>query len=86
MTQTAAITYTEVEQIGPTARFSTAPNGSSSGTSYHTLVKVRQDWADTPENGIYAGKSYLIHNYYISPSPEHPRSQFLGSDSRPWTD
>ena len=80
------MTYTEIGESEPVARFSTAPNGSSSGTDYHTVVIVRQDWTDVPANGVYAGRSYRIRQFYISPDPRHPRSQYIGSDSSPWQD
>lgn len=64
-------------------QFSTAPNGSSRGTDYYTTTYEVQDWHDVPENGIYAGRSYLITCSYISQSPS-TRGQALPASSRPY--
>lgn len=61
---------------------STAPNGSSKGMDYYTWTYEIQDWHETPENGIYAGCSYLITRTYLSQNPES-RGQYLHSSSRP---
>lgn len=58
---------------------------SAHGVDYLTTVTIRQDYADVPENGIYAGRSYKRTERYISNTADHV-GQFIGSGSEPWTD
>lgn len=76
-------TYEEIESRSWSAH-STAPNGSSSGTDYWTVVVIRQRYTDSPENGIYAGLHYEIRDLYCSSNPDH-RGHRIDSSSRPWT-
>lgn len=62
---------------------SVAPNGSARSHDYYTTVVIRQDWANVPENGIYAGRSYRIVERYISNRPDTP-GQYIGRSSSPW--
>lgn len=56
------------------------------GTTYHiTTVTERQDWSNTPANGIYAGKSYRITRSYSSTTAGY-RHVMTSSRSEPWTD
>lgn len=50
---------------------------------YLTVVVEREDWADVPENGIYAGKSYRRTTRYAG-TVEGYRHVMLGSSSAPW--
>ena len=88
MTQTAAPQFTETE----TSRHSCAgapaicPNGSvQNATDFYTTIVLRQDWADTEENGIYAGKSYRISHVWHSGSKPGQLDTLISSSSRPWT-
>lgn len=57
--------------------------GAATGTDYYTVVVLRQDWADVPENGVYAGRSYKITEHYIS----HERNgldRCISSSATPW--
>lgn len=77
------VTYTHISESKHTA-ISSAPNGSTrNNLDCYTTVIERQDWADTPENGVYAGRSYRITTRYISNSPDY-RGQSCGSSSSPW--
>lgn len=82
---TPAVTRTEVSRIAHAPVTSTAPNGSSTGTDYWTTVVIREEWADVPENGVYAGRVYRITRNYISTDPHHI-GQLAGSSSSPWVD
>lgn len=50
---------------------------------YLTVVVEREDWADVPENGIYAGKSYRRTTRYVG-TTEGYRHIMTGSSSAPW--
>jgi hypothetical protein len=78
----AVTTETEIRSSNWSQR-STAPNGSSSSIDHWTSVVSRQDWANVPENGIYAGLSYKITRLYISPRAD-TRGQSVSSSSSPW--
>lgn len=78
--------YTETEiSESKSDSWSTAPNGSARCHDFYTMVVSRQDWHDTPENGIYAGRSYRIVERYISSNPD-VRGQHIGRSSSPWKD
>lgn len=77
------VTYTEISEAKHT-EISSAPNGSTrNNVDHYTTVIERQDWANIPENGIYAGCSYKITTRYISSDPNY-RGQSCGSSSSPW--
>jgi hypothetical protein len=63
--------------------WSVAPNGSARCHDFYTYVTYRQDWNNTPESGIYAGRSYRIVERYISNNP-NARGQLISSSSSPW--
>ena len=79
--------YTEVEvSERKSDSYSSAPNGSVVNVhDFYTTVVSRQDWHDTPENGVYAGRSYKITDVYISNRPD-TRGQLIRSSSQPWKD
>lgn len=79
----ATPSYTEIS-ARTYARESTAPNGSSSGTDYWTIVTLRQDWPVDESLGVYSGLSYRIVERYISSTPVH-RGQHVDSSSSPWS-
>lgn len=79
----AAITYTEVARRHMTLD-SVAPNGSSCSHDHWTTIVKRQDWADTPENGLYAGRSYRITERYVSTSPDN-LGVLVNQESGPWS-
>ena len=55
------------------------------GTVRHiTKVVERQDWANTPANGIYAGKSYKITTLFSSTVAGY-RHIMTGRSSEPFT-
>lgn len=80
------ITYTVVEVHAGRPSPCVAPNGSSRGVDYYTSVTVRQDWANVPENGIYAGLSYRQNWRYHSSFADGIATQRVGSSSQPWKD
>lgn len=78
-------TYEEMPELQQSwSQHSTAPNGSSSGMDYWTVVVLRQRYADDPANGIYAGLHYEIRDLYRSGTPGQ-RGTRVSSSSRPWT-
>lgn len=81
-----AITYTVVDVQAGKPVPTVAPNGSSRGTDYYTSVVVRQDWADVPENGIYAGRSYRQNWRYHSSFEDGTGTMRVSSNSQPWRD
>lgn len=78
----SAYTTVEVSET-KSNRWSVAPNGSSRCHDFWTVVVSRQTWADTEDNGIYAGLEYKIVTRYISNSPNR-RGQLVDSSSSPW--
>lgn len=78
------VTYTVVHAISHAPVPTTAPNGSSSGTDYRTTTISRQDWADLPENGIYAGKTYRITEVWMSSVEDGTGTIRYCSSSQPW--
>lgn len=82
----AKYTLTTVSESQSGPRTSTAPNGSSRCIDYYRTVTRRQDWADVPENGIYAGRSYKLVDVYISSKPDDNRGHLISSSSSPWTE
>ena len=79
-------TYTIVAVIPGAPVPTVAPNGSSRGTDYRTAVILRQDWRDTTENGIYAGRSYRVGRTYHSSFPDGAGTISISSSSQPWKD
>jgi hypothetical protein len=79
------VTYTETSRTTHKPLHTTAPNGSSSGWEYWTTIVQRQVWADVPENGIYAGRSYKITLRHMSTDP-NTLGTGISSSSTPWTD
>jgi hypothetical protein len=80
----APYTITEVSATQSNS-WSTAPNGSARCHDFYTIVTSKQVWADTEDNGIYAGRFYRITDRYISNSPAR-RGQLMDSSSDPWTE
>lgn len=79
------VSYTKISEHKSDS-YSSAPNGSVRNVhDFYTTVVQRQDWADVPENGAYAGRSYKIVTRYISRSAD-TRGQYIGSSSSPWED
>jgi hypothetical protein len=76
------VTYVEVSEHKSDS-WSTAPNGSARCHDFYTVVISRQEWANVPDNGIYAGLVYRITDRYISPDPRF-RGQLMDSSSQPW--
>lgn len=58
------------------SRQSTAPNGSSRGEDFYTVVISLQDWI----SGQYAGYTYKIIETWISQNPQS-RGQYIGRSS-----
>lgn len=79
----ATYTTTQVSET-KTDSWSTAPNGSARCHDFYTTVVSHQEWADTEDNGVYAGRVYRIVDRYISNSPDR-RGQLMDSSSQPWT-
>lgn len=46
-----------------TTHHSTSQSGNAE-TGFITVDRELQTWADTPENGIYAGKQYMITTFW----------------------
>jgi hypothetical protein len=80
----AVYTMTEISATTSGPIESVAPNGSSRSVDYYTTVTLIQDWHEIPENGIYAGLSYMIIKNYISHTPDFPRRQLIDSSSSPY--
>ncbi|QDK01928.1 hypothetical protein SEA_VIBAKI_48 [Arthrobacter phage Vibaki] len=51
-----------------TAHHSTKQSGNAE-TGFITVDRELQTWADTPANGIYAGKSYMITTSWRGTTP-----------------
>jgi hypothetical protein len=80
----AQITRTQVAELKRDS-YSSAPNGSVRNVhDFYTTVISREEWADVPENGAYAGRTYKIVERYISNRPD-TRGQIIGSSSTPWS-
>lgn len=78
---------TEVSRYSCAGAPAIAPNGSVQDvTDFYTTVILRQDWTNTPENGIYAGKSYRISKVWHSGTAAGRLDTLISSSSRPWTD
>ncbi|HZP49651.1 hypothetical protein [Actinocrinis sp.] len=68
MTATKTAEWTEVRRA-TWSEFSTAPNGSSSGTDYYTAIWTRRTW---PQDGSsYAGHTYERKEIWIGPTPDY---------------
>ena len=78
------LTYTVVEAIACEPFRTRAPNGSSEGFDYLTVVTTCQDYASTPENGIYAGRSYRVTDIWHSSNEEGTGSTIIDSSYQPW--
>lgn len=51
-----------------TTHHSTTESGNAEA-GFITVDRELQEWADTPENGIYAGKSYMITTFWSGTTP-----------------
>jgi hypothetical protein len=48
-----------------------------------TVITRRQQWADTPDNAAYAGRTYRVTDTWVSDTPDH-LGMLVSSTSYPW--